>query len=1138
MPMTTAPYGARARIFSGAGRLVLVAGALIAGCSAGGDRDPRPARAGALMADRASVTPAAAADASPTTSVVTLITGDRVYFTHGGGRDQVLSVVAGPEREDIAFMSRVSRRGKLEDVLVLPSDAAPLVASGALDVQLFNVSALERQGFDDGKTTTLPIIVTYRSTPLARTHALARTTHWLSSINGEALAADKQDARRVWSWLTGGGAPSRMAARALTPGIAKVWLDARASLLLNQSAPQIGAPHAWQSGFTGKGVTVAVLDTGVKADHPDLVGKVTEAVDFTGTKPDAGDDVGHGTHCAGIITGSGAASGGLYKGIAPDVSLIVGKVCTVSGCATSAIIAGMEWAAPKSRIVSMSLGSTDASDGSDPLARAVNTLTAQYGTLFVAAAGNSGDEQSVGSPAAADAALAVGSVSKQDDISVFSSRGPRIGDYAVKPEIAAPGGAIVAARAKGTPVGDIDPVDDNYTRLSGTSMATPHVAGGAALLAQQHPDWSAAQLKAALMSSAKPLSGLRVADEGSGRMDLARATTQPLHANMGSLSFGVVPFPHTGPLSKTVTYRNDGAAQVTLTLTLTTFDSNGQPSRAGMFAVDQQVIVPAHGSADATVTVAGQASVNGFFSGLLTASDGTNSVETAVDVFEEPERYNLTINSIDTTGAPSALRFGGVFNVDTSEESDYIVAGANTLRLDRGEYDVSEIINSGGIITFGTQPSVILDKDMTVTIDGRTAKPVTAVVDRPSATLWWTSISVHSISRSNVGTNLLTLASKPLYATPTAPVTGHGMTFDFREYLHPAAPPAGAAPTEDYIYNLTFSSQGGIPGELTYRVYDRDLAVVHENSHASGVASASRSNLGTTADGAASIIPTWDQPLPGKRVEYYTANLPWTQTLQLLPATPPYPPVGERTIGTETYEPGRHYWRDWNSAPFGPSFGPSGSQWGAYRINNQLGIFLTPFSPAERDHSTQLWTGTTTLSRNGNVLGSSKFAGYASFAVPADEGTYALDVHGTQNVAWSVLDTVLDASWIFHSAPATDTQRHDLPLLIVHVSSPVDDLDSAPAGLPYVLALEIQRQPGALAPPLTELALEVSYDDGATWQEAPVAWGGERGLALVFHPLTPGFVSLRAHAADSNGNAVTQTVLHAYRTAALQILRN
>ena len=109
----------------------------------------------------------------------------------------------------------------------------------------------------------------------------------------------------------------------------------------------------------------------------------------------------------------------------------------------------------------------------------------------------------LGSPGAATSALTVGAVDKSDEAAWFSSRGPRVGDLAVKPEIVAPGAGIVAARAAGTTIGSV--LDQHYTSLNGTSMATPHVAGAAAILAQKHPDWPAESLKARLVSTAHRL---------------------------------------------------------------------------------------------------------------------------------------------------------------------------------------------------------------------------------------------------------------------------------------------------------------------------------------------------------------------------------------------------------------------------------------------------------------------------------------------------------------------------------------------------------------------------------------------------------------------------------------------------------
>jgi subtilisin family serine protease len=183
---------------------------------------------------------------------------------------------------------------------------------------------------------------------------------------------------------------------------------------------------------------------------------------------DATDHHGHGTHVASTIAGSGAASQGRYRGVAPDATLLAGKVCDSGGwCQESSVVAGMRWAAEQGAdVVNLSLGYPDTAE-TDPLEQAVQELTARHGTLFVVAAGNDGQDRSVGSPASAPAALAVGAVDDQNAMANFSSRGPRIGDAGLKPEITAPGVDITAARA----------LEGGYVAMSGTSMATPHVAG-------------------------------------------------------------------------------------------------------------------------------------------------------------------------------------------------------------------------------------------------------------------------------------------------------------------------------------------------------------------------------------------------------------------------------------------------------------------------------------------------------------------------------------------------------------------------------------------------------------------------------------------------------------------------------------
>ena len=198
---------------------------------------------------------------------------------------------------------------------------------------------------------------------------------------------------------------------------------------------------------------------------------------------------------------------------------------------------------------------------------AVDQLSDQYGTLFVIAAGNAGPE-SISSPGAAASALTVGAVDKQDELAYFSSTGPLTGTGALKPDITAPGVDITAARSQ-------DMTDGGtglYRTISGTSMATPHVSGAAAILAQKHPGWTGAQLKEQLTSSAKGLAnGYSPFEVGTGRVDVAAAIDTTVRGTT-SLFFGNYLWPHEpGDVAVTqdLTFTNTGDQDVTLDLAMT-----------------------------------------------------------------------------------------------------------------------------------------------------------------------------------------------------------------------------------------------------------------------------------------------------------------------------------------------------------------------------------------------------------------------------------------------------------------------------------------------------------------------------------------------------------------------------------------
>ncbi|MDQ7907112.1 S8 family serine peptidase [Phytohabitans sp. ZYX-F-186] len=670
-----------------------------------------------------------AATAATGTSRVTLITGDVVDLAPAGGGRYAASVRPGPGRERITFHT-VEADGGLR---LLPSDAAPYVSAGVIDPDLFDIEELVADGYADASTGSLPLIVRYAGgrAPAVSAFSSARSVHPLPSVGGAAVAADKGSLGELWRSVTATPAAARTPTAALGGGLAGIWLDGRVRASLDRSVPQIGAPAAWQAGYDGSGVDVAVLDTGVDAAHPDLAGKVVEQRNFSDAT-DATDHFGHGTHVAATIAGTGAASGGSRKGVAPGADLLAGKVLNDAGVGyDSWIIAGMEWAvAQGAEVVNLSLGG-DATDGTDPLSEAVNRLTAEHGTLFVVAAGNTGQSLDVGTPAAATAALAVGAVDRDESLAYFSSRGPRLGDEAVKPEITAPGVGIVAARAAGT--GLDTPVDDNYTAASGTSMATPHVAGAAALLAQARPGWQAAQLKDALVSTARGNPAIAVDAQGGGRVDVARAVSQGVYGT-ATANLGVHREPATGTREQKLLYTNATAAPVTLDLAVDVAGSTAFTLSA------KQVTVQPGQSATVPLTLDAAKLSRGRHTGQVTATGpGGVLVRTVVGATLEPPIHKVTFRAVDRRGekasVPVILLFG---DEQRKDRSGYIMPWdeGKAVEVYEGTYVMNALVEDGGPLdeqaTFITNPELRVTGDLEILLDARTGTPIRIETPKPA----------------------------------------------------------------------------------------------------------------------------------------------------------------------------------------------------------------------------------------------------------------------------------------------------------------------------------------------------------------------------------------------------------------------
>ncbi|MFE1189182.1 S8 family serine peptidase [[Kitasatospora] papulosa] len=647
---------------------------------------------------------------------ITLVTGDVVHWTDGvGGQDTV--TVDRPE----GATGGVHVRQAGEDLYVIPDEASALLAAEKLDRRLFNISTLVEMGYDDRRSGGIPLIATYatgtgRSLPTApRGSTKVRT---LESVHGMALKAGKDDARAFWNDIT-----RTRKSRSLDGGIAKLWLDGKVEAALKDSVPQVNAPQAWAEGFDGKGTTVAVLDTGIDATHPDVKDRVKQSRSFVPGE-EVVDGNGHGTHVASTIAGSGAASDGANKGVAPAADLIVGKVLSNEGSgADSGIIEAMEWAkAEGADVVSMSLGSSIPDDGGDPMAQAVDALSADGGPLFVIAAGNAYGAGTIGSPGSAASALTVAAVDKQDRRADFSSMGPLVRSYGLKPDLSAPGVDINAAASRSVPG-----IDGMYQSMSGTSMATPHVAGAAAVLKQRHPEWSGQRIKDALMSSSKLLPDHTPYEQGTGRLDVKAAVDTTIEAT-GSVEVASYDWPHSDQdavAERTLTYRNTGDEDVTLKLATDT-------DAAAYTLSTPELTVPAGSTAAAVLSIDPSRIANDTrFSGQVLATDpsGATVAHTGFAVNKERELHDLTLRLRDRAGEPMDGTVVLAALGDT-ELGLVQVSGETTLRLPPGNYtawtsaDVDGDRSDSKAVAFLSAPETILDKATTVTLDASKARRV------------------------------------------------------------------------------------------------------------------------------------------------------------------------------------------------------------------------------------------------------------------------------------------------------------------------------------------------------------------------------------------------------------------------------
>jgi serine protease AprX len=400
--------------------------------------------------------------------------------------------------------------------------------SGRIADELSGLLAKANQGSTKGQT--VKVIVQYRVVPTAAHYTTMQGSGGLlhaklHMIKGAAFTIPL----------------SALPALEADPEIVSVSIDHPMNVMDDTTNDATGVNTAWNAGYNGAGVGVAVIDSGINDSHPDLqnsngTSRVVYHQDFTGTPTTNSsgaqyDLYGHGTHVAGIIGGNGSLSGGQYEGVAPAVSLVDLRALDENGAGTdSTVIAAIQQAIALQntyniRIINLSLGRGIAvSYTQDPLCQAVEAAW-KSGIVVVVAAGNYGRLSVDGSngygtvtaPGNDPFVLTVGATKSNrstsasaETLASFSSKGPTTYDLVAKPDMVAPGNDVVSLAAPGATLEAEYPAElvtgsdgnNDYFTLSGTSMATPAVAGAAALLLQEQSTLTPDQVKARLMKTA------------------------------------------------------------------------------------------------------------------------------------------------------------------------------------------------------------------------------------------------------------------------------------------------------------------------------------------------------------------------------------------------------------------------------------------------------------------------------------------------------------------------------------------------------------------------------------------------------------------------------------------------------------
>ncbi|MGH3653959.1 S8 family peptidase [Glutamicibacter sp.] len=1073
---------------------------------------------------------------------VTLINGATIQVTVSGDGHPSAILPAGED-----YYTRVVDK----DLYVFPAEAQNLIASGVLDPELFNVTGLIAQGYGDAESQTLPLIMQAKSSAMARSTGLTLNLS-LESIGASALTLDKSTAAKTYDQLLG--------SRARAAGtVQKIWLDARVSASSVPLDPatgveQTGAPEAWDLGFDGSGIKVAVLDTGYDTDHPDLAGQVVAAKDFTGEGIE--DHQGHGTHVASTVGGAGLADASKI-GMAPQSDLLVGKVLGNWGGQASWIIDGMEWAVEQDAdVVNMSLGSDMPTDCSDPMSLASEQLSEQSTTLFVVAAGNAGLRETVSAPGCAEGVLTVGAVDAKGEVAAFSSRGATMGGHRVKPDLSAPGVDIAGARAGGTD-------DEAYTTMSGTSMASPHVAGAAALLRQAHPGYTAQQLKAALVSSAKPDAEDTVYAQGSGELWTPAAIATELFSET-SIELGEFDWPHDKHQSSTrpLTYTNTSDKPMKLKLKLQDLTgADGKSVPSSLIEIEHKnITVPANGSATVDITAKGNSnnlreSAFGEIGARIVATEagsGNSRATTSVGFWLEPKTVSVTVKAIDRNGKAATRGFLDLTDMHQPARAvEYFTGEDLELRVRAGEHLATAIISTisdegDNTYSYVGQPQMSFSEDTTLILDAREAIPVTLEGDRPMA-IRSGSLSIDRAwdETWRVASSVVAASVTDLYVTPTQKVKNG--TFNFGTYLR-AYDPDAAVETSSYLYNLAFTNEGRVSKNQHHHVPDSSLGTVEESWHAQGGRNWEAEEWARIMPDEAGASPFYASSgsyisTPLERTAYYSPELRWQQLSQSGPFNQ-FPELWFDPI--RTYPAGSNSEIDWFKLPTNTAMAvhPDGAPSRvAERQGNLVGFSFPQWKDSEVGRTAiggLADIGKLSIYEDGQLLDTFPVAGgTAEVGAGNSTITAVVDQRRLRRNGYWDLGFHTQTTYTFESQRPDHDETVPLPIALPIIDAEVDGFNRAPAQADFPVRVDLLGQEGYDPGGIARMTASVNYDRHQQsdedserepeWIEATVVKHEGKWQVLVDNTLADeGFVSLKLDIVDGQGARTGQLIKNLY----------